>query len=165
MKKYIIGFTVFALVAISTVFAIGQKGGDWKGGRGFGHHGGFGRMAEKLNLTDAQKAQVKDIMDASRAKVQPLTEQLKANHQKMETATANGQFDEAQVSTIANEQATISAQLIVEKERAKSQIFQILTAEQKTLMPQFEAQRGDRFENRKNHGEKKLEQNDDDGVQ
>jgi periplasmic protein CpxP/Spy len=166
MKKYTIGFLVFALVAISTVFAIGQKdsGNGWKGGRG-GHRGGFGRIAEKLNLTDAQKAQVKDIMEATRAKVQPLKESMKANRQKMNDATANGQFDEATVSAIAQEQATIGAQLIVEKERAKSQMFQILTAEQKTQMQQFEAQMKERFENRQNRREKKAEQNEDDGVQ
>ena len=134
MKKFTIGFLVFALVALGTVFAIAQKGGDgdWKGKRGGHHHGGFGFMAEKLNLTDAQKAQVKEIMEASRAKMQPLREAGKANHQKMEAATANGQFDEAAVSAIAQEQATIGAQMIVEKARVKSQIFQILTAEQKS---------------------------------
>lgn len=164
MKKYLIGFTIFALVVISTVFAIGQKGGDWKGGHR-GERGGFGRMAEKLNLTEAQKEQVKQIMEASRAKVQPLREQMKANHQKMEAATANGQFDEAAVSAIAQEQATIGAQLIVEKERAKSQMFQILTAEQKVQFEQFKSQMKDRFQNRKNHGEKNMEQNDGDGVE
>lgn len=167
MKKYTIGFLVFALVAISTVFAIGQKGGGggWKGGRGGHHRGGFGRIAEKLNLTAAQKTQVKSIMEASRAKIQPLKESMKANRRKMNEATANGQFDEAQVSAIATEQATIGAQLIVEKERAKSQMFQILTAEQKVQMQQFKAQMKDRFQNRKNRGEKKVEQNENDGVQ
>lgn len=167
MKKYTIGFLVFAMVAISTVFAIAQKGGGdgWKGGRGGHHRGGFGRIAEKLNLTDAQKEQVKNIMEASRAKVQPLKESMKANRQKMDAATANGQFDEAAVAAIAQEQATIGAQLIVEKERAKSQMFQILTADQKAQFQQFEAQMKNRFENRKNRREKKVEQNENDGVQ
>ncbi len=166
MKKYTIGFLVFALVAVSTVFAIAQKGGDgWKDGRGGHHRGGFGRIAEKLNLTDAQREQVKGIMETSRAKVQPLKKSMKANRQKMDAATANGQFDEAAVSAIAQEQATIKAQLIVEKERAKSQMFQILTAEQKAQVQQFEAQKRERFENRKNRREKKVEQNETDDVQ
>lgn len=165
MKKYIIGFTVFALVAVSTVFVIAQRGGDWKGRDGFGHRGGFGRMAEKLDLTDEQKAQVKQIMETSRAKVQPLREASQANHQKMKTATANGQFDEATVSAIATEQATIGAQLIVEKQRTKSQIFQILTAEQKVRIQQFEEQRRERSENRQDGREKKAEQNETDDVQ
>ncbi len=157
MKKYTIGFLVFALVALSTVFAIAQNGGDnWKGKRG-GHHkrGGFGRMAEKLNLTDAQKAQVKEIREAGRSTIQPLREARKANRQKMKAATADRQFDEAQISAIATEQAQISAQMIVEKQRVKAQMFQLLTAEQKVQMQQFKEQRKERFQNRKNRGEKK----------
>ena len=154
MKKFTIGFLVFALVAISTVFAIAQKGDDgWKGKRGFGHRGGFGRIAEKLNLTDAQKEQVKQINEASRAKVKPLMDALRANRQKMNEATANGQFDEANVTAIAQEQAQISAQLTVEKERAKAQMFQILTPEQqaqaKAFREEMKEKMKQRFEKRK----------------
>lgn len=167
MKKYTIGFLVFALVAVSTIFAIAQKGVDGEGrGKRDGHHrGGFGRIAAKLNLTDEQKAQVKTITEASRAKTQSLHEASKANRQKMNEATANGSFDEAAVSAIATEQATIAAQMTVEKARVKAQIYQILTAEQKAQMQQFETQRRDRFENRKNRLEKKAEQNANDSVQ
>ena len=155
---------VFALVAVSTIFAIAQKGADGKGKgkRHFGnrghHRGGFGRMAAKLNLTDAQKEQVKQIMEASRAKTESLREASKVNRKKMHEATANGQFDEATVSAIAQEQAGISAQLTVEKLRVKSQMFQILTAEQKAQMAQMKEQRKERFKNRKNKFEKKAEQ-------
>lgn len=164
MKKYIIAVMVFALVAVSTVFAVAQKGGDWKGRRGGHHRGGFGRMAAQLNLTDAQKEQVKTIMEASKAKTESLREASKANRQKMHEATANGQFDEATISAIAQEQAAISAQLTVEKLRVKSQMFQILTAEQKAQMAQMKEQRKERFQNRKNKFEKKAEQNQNDGV-
>ncbi len=144
MKKFTIGFLVFALVAIGTIFAFAQKGEKAKHGRGFGHRG-FERMAEKLNLNDEQKEQVKQIMEASRAKIQPLTETIRANRQKLQELNANGQFDEAQVQTIANQQGAIAAQLIVEKERAKSQIFQILTVEQREQAKQFEERMKERF--------------------
>lgn len=153
MKKFITGFTVFALVAIGTILAFAQKksdgGGKW-GGRGFGghHRGGFERLAEKLDLTDAQKEQVKQITEASRAKIKPLMESVRANRQKMETLTANGQFDEAQIQTVAQEQGAISAQLIVEKERAKWQIFQILTDEQKAQAAQLKEQMKERFKDK-----------------
>ncbi|MDQ2746471.1 MAG: Spy/CpxP family protein refolding chaperone [Acidobacteriota bacterium] len=171
MKKIIIGFTVFTLVAISTIFAVAQKNGgaEWQGKRGGHHHrghrGGFGMMAEKLGLTDAQKAQVKDIMEAGKAKTQPLREARKANRQKMDAATADGQFDEAQVTAIAQEQAMISAQMIVEKERVKAQMFQVLTAEQKAQMAQLKDQMKEHFQNRRHGREKKAEQNDDSSVQ
>lgn len=166
MKKYTIAFMVFALVAVSTIFAIAQKGtnGEGKGRRGGHQRGGFGRMAAKLNLTDAQKEQVKGIMEASRAKTESLREASKVNRQKMSEATANGQFDETTVSAIAQEQAAISAQLTVEKLRVKSQIFQILTAEQKAQMAQMKEQRKERFKNSKNKFEKKAEQTENSNV-
>ncbi len=170
MKKYTIAFMVFALVAVSTIFAVAQKGGDGqedgkRGGHRGHHRGGFGRMAAKLNLTDEQKAQVTTIMETSRAKTQSLREASKNNRQKVRAATANGQFDEAAVTALAQEQAGISAQLTVEKLRVKSQMFQILTAEQKAQLAQMKAERGERFQNRGNGREKKAEQNTNDDVQ
>lgn len=164
MKKFIIGFTVFALVAISTIFAFAQKGDGKRGRHGFGgERGGFGRMAEKLNLTDAQKEQLKQITEASRAKIKPLMESLRANHQKMETLTANGQFDEAQVQAAAQEQAQISAQLIVEKARVKAQMFQILTDEQKAQAAQMKEQMKNKMKERfKNRGQRNAEKDGDD---
>jgi len=141
MKKFMIGFTVFALVAIGTIFAFAQKGD----GGGKRHGRGFGRMAEKLNLTDAQKEQVKQIMEASRAKIKPLKETMRASRQKMKELTAGGQFDEAQIQAVASEQGAISAQMIVEKQRTKAQIFQILTDEQKAQAAQMKEQMKERF--------------------
>ena len=110
-------------------------------------------MAEKLNLTDAQKTQMKSIGEASRAKIQPSMETMRANRQKMNEATANGRFDEAKVTAIAQEQAQISAQLIVEKDRVKAQMFQVLTPEQqaqaKAVREQMKEKMKERFEKRK----------------
>ncbi len=149
MKKFTIGFLVFAMVAIGTVFALAQRGDKGIHGRGFGHRG-FERMAEKLNLTDAQKEQVKQISEASRAKVKPLKESMRANRQQLESLTENEPFDEAQVQTIANRQGAIAAQIIVEKERAKWEIFQILTVEQRAQAKQLKEQMKERFKGRFN---------------
>ncbi len=147
MKKFTIGFLVFALVAIGTVFAFAQRGDKGRHGREFGHRG-FERMAEKLNLTDAQKEQVKQITEASRAKVKPLMEDMRANHQQLKSLTENGQFDQVQVQKIANRQGEIAAQIIVEKERTKWEIFQILTVEQQTQAKQLKEQMEERFKGR-----------------
>lgn len=147
MKKYIIGFLLFALVAIGTIFAVGQKGGKEDSRGRFGHHG-FERIAAKLNMTDAQKEQAKQILEASRATVQPLVETMKSNRQKLQDLTATGEFDEAQVKAIADEQGAIAAQLIVEKERTKSQLLQILNDEQKVQAKQMMEQMKERFKGR-----------------
>ena len=147
MKKFIAAFMAIALVTVGTIFVFAQQseGGKGKFKRGFGHRGGFGRLAKKLNLTDAQKEQVKQIMEASKAKIQPLKENMKSIHQQMEAATADGKFDEAQVQALATQQANIMAQMIVEKERIKSQFFAILTPEQQAQAKQLKEQMKEKF--------------------
>lgn len=88
-------------------------------------------MARELNLTDAQQAQVKTILEAARAAEEPLMKKMEEAHKQLEAATANGQFDETQIRAIASQQAQVMVDSIVEHERTKSKIYSILTAEQR----------------------------------
>lgn len=87
-------------------------------------------MARHLELTDAQKADIRTILTDERSVIQPLVHQLLENRRSLQTVTAGGQFDETQVRAIAEKQAQVLAQLIVEKERVKSEVYQVLTPEQ-----------------------------------
>lgn len=152
MKKAIIAVLAFAVLATGVMFAFAQKSpdGEKRGwGKRSGHHRGFGMALRGLDLTDEQKAKVKEIHEAGRSTVQPTMEALKANHEKLEALTANGAFDEAQVTALANEQASLSAKLIVEKERTKSQVFAILTDAQKAKLAEMKAKRAERMKERK----------------
>jgi protein CpxP len=145
MKRIYLGIIAIIVLVAGGIFVLAQKAE--KGG--FGHHGRGGEMMFRaLNLTDEQKTQVKQIMEASKSKVEPIREQLKTNREKLEAATANGAFDEAQVTAIANEQAGLASQLIVERERAKSQVFALLTDEQKAKAGEMKAKMQERFKNR-----------------
>jgi len=106
------------------------------GGR-FGRNGGMlKRMTRELNLTDAQQTQIKSIMTAEKAKIQPLRQQLRQNEQA-ENANINGTFDQAQATAFAGKQSQIMGDLIVEKERAKSQIYAVLTPDQRQKAQQL----------------------------
>ncbi len=151
MKKIIIAILAFAVLATGVLFAIaqtanGDKNGGW--GRRGGHHRG-GMMLRGLDLTEDQKAQMKQIREASKAKTQPLREALKANRQKLHELAAAGSFDEAAVTALANEQAGLSAQLIVERARVHSQTAALLTAEQKAKVAEMKDKMKERFKNRK----------------
>ena len=151
MKKVTAAILACAILAIGVVFAFAQTGGDAGKGRGFGKRGGHhrgGMMLRGLDLTDDQKAQMKAIREANRSKVQPIREALKANQAKLREATANGAFDEAAVSAIANEQAGLKAQLTVERARVMSQTFALLTDEQKAKAAEAREKMKERFKNR-----------------
>ena len=102
-------------------------------------------MFRQLNLTDDQKGKVKEIFEANKGTAQPLMEQLKANHEKI--AALNGS-DEAQLQTLAKEQGDLMAQMIIEREHVKSQVFAILTDEQKAKAEQMRDQMKQRFQDR-----------------
>ena len=107
-----------------------------------GHGDMLEHMARELSLTDAQKAQVKTIMEATEATAQGIHAKLDEIHKQLEAATANGQFDENQVRTLVNQQAQLQADMTVEHLRAKSKIFGVLTAEQRTKAEEMHQRMG-----------------------
>ena len=151
MKKATIAILVIAILSLGAIFIFAQKGdkkdGFGGGGRGFGERG-FMRMAEKLNLSDEQKTQLKTILDDSKTRVQPLMESLKSNHEQAENLGTDGTFNEEQVNQIAAAQAETTKQLFIEKEKTKSQIFAILTPEQRVEAAKMKDQMKDRFKGR-----------------
>ena len=147
MKKLTAAILSIVLVAMGAMFAFAQDTTDQKDGkRGKRGHfgkmkrGGHGMMFRGLDLTDEQKAQMKAIRQASRETIKPIRQQLKANRQKLQTLSESGTFDEAQVQAIAAQQGALSAQMIVEKQKVKSQMLAILTPEQKAKAAELKAQ-------------------------
>lgn len=169
MKKLTATILSIVLVAMGAMFIFAQDGADQRDGkRGFGkrghHRGGFGKMFRALDLTDEQKAQMKAIRQTSKDTMKPIREQMKANRQKLQELSANGNFDEAQVQAIAAQQGALTAQMIVEKEKVKSQIFNLLTPEQKAkaaeMKAQFEQKRQERIQKRMERRNAKQQEKD-----
>jgi Spy/CpxP family protein refolding chaperone len=98
----------------------------------------MGHLATVLNLTSAQKQQIKTLAQAQRATMKPLMQQLGQLHIQMLNATASGAFNQATVQSIATQQAQVQAQLAVQRESLKSQIYnQVLTQQQKAQADQL----------------------------
>src|SRR5689334_20820456 len=90
------------------------------------------RMTKDLDLTDAQQAQVKDLLDKQKTSMKPLFQQLGQGHQQMMQLVQSGNFDETKARQIATQQAQIRIEMDVQMARTGSQIFQLLTPDQKT---------------------------------
>ena len=148
----IAGIAVLVIGAAALAIGRGFQGGGWhafqgpeghgRGPDGHGHGDMLEHMARELNLTDAQKAQVKTIMESAESSSQGTREKLEEVHKQIEAATANGQFDETQVRTLASQQAQLEADMMVEHLRAKSKVFAILTAEQRTKAEEMHKRMG-----------------------
>lgn len=156
-KKVIFAIVAAALLITGTIFVVAQKAMRHDG-QGYGHgrglHGGMGMFLRGLDLTDEQKTKVKEIMDGSKAAVEPLMQQMKDNHIKIADLGKDGKYDQSQVEAIAAEQGNLTAKLIVEKGKAKAQVFAILTDEQKTKAEEMRARFGERMKNGKGFGGK-----------
>jgi len=114
-----------------------------------GRHGRMAYMARELNLTDAQKAQIKQIFQANKANGLPLMQQMAANKKAMLEATANGNYDQAKIQQIANQQAQLMSQLIVQKQAIRHQIYtQVLTPDQRTKAEELRANQISRIDSR-----------------
>src|SRR5262245_47636599 len=80
----------------------GRRGfGEGRGQRGPGRHGrghgqGFGMMGlGALNLTDAQKAQIKQLHETHRQNTQSVRAEMRTKLQELRQANADGTFNEA----------------------------------------------------------------------
>jgi Spy/CpxP family protein refolding chaperone len=126
--------------------------------QGMGHQGGFGaRMlgfyADYLDLTDAQQAQMKDILAKEKPTIQPLMQQLAQGRQQMSQLEQAGTFDEAKVRAVATQQSQTVTELMVQKVRIKSELMALLTPDQKDKMAKLEARREARMQKHLEQGQ------------
>jgi Spy/CpxP family protein refolding chaperone len=108
-------------------------------GHGFGmgeHMLGF--FADYLNLTDAQQAQVKAILQKERPAMKPLFQQSHQIDLQLREY-AQGTYDEAKVRALAAQKAQVEVELTVQKTRIHNELFQVLTADQQAKMKEMEA--------------------------
>jgi Spy/CpxP family protein refolding chaperone len=128
--------SVLALIVMTAAVVVSQGQGDFRRGpRGEGLP-----FLRNLNLTDAQKAEIKKIVDSEAASTKDLHDQLRTLHES-EPAPFSTTFDEASVRAAAEARAKIEIELQVSHARTMSQIANILTADQRAQLearkPQF----------------------------
>ena len=104
-------------------------------------------MGRYLQLTAAQRDQIKSMWQAERSTTQPLLQQLASQRKQMMAATANGKFDAANVQAIANQQSQTTASLMVERQKLQAQIYnQVLTPDQRTKFDQMRQKQVERLD-------------------
>lgn len=90
-------------------------------------------MASILDLTPAQKTQIRQIVKAERKTMRPWLEQIRHSRQQLRRATANGAFNEPRVRKLAASEEQARTELLVSRERVKSRIYALLTPAQQQL--------------------------------
>jgi protein CpxP len=143
MKK-----TITAAVAVLTLTASLAIAGPGREGRGHGKHGGefSEKFAQKLNLTDAQKQQIKSLRESFRTENEPQRNQMRQLTTDLRAAREAN--DTARAATLASQ---IEAQRATFKQRSDAQrdrVLSVLTADQRAqyeaMKAEHKAKRGDR---------------------
>jgi Spy/CpxP family protein refolding chaperone len=111
-----ISLVALAIVLVAGV-AIAQRPGGPRGGGDFFGGPMLGFFADYLDLSDAQQAQIKQIMAKEKPALEPLFQQEMQSHEQMMQLIQSGTFDEAKATAIANQGAQIHAQLEVQPQR------------------------------------------------
>jgi periplasmic protein CpxP/Spy len=132
-----------ALTLGAAQWAVASPGarGDCYGGRHahMMHHDGgderhLDRMTERLGLSDAQRAAVRDIFSQSQPQLREVHDKLRANREALRALTAADALDENRLRTLAQEQGQLHAEMIVQRSRVHSEIHKVLTPEQRERM-------------------------------
>ena len=143
MKKNKLMTMTAVAVALTTTMAFA---GPHEGGRGgkHGRHGGElgARFAEKLNLTDAQKEQIRAFTQSFRQDNQAFFEAHRDTMKQLREAKQAG--DQARVDALKPTLQSQRTELKQRREALKQQILAILTPEQRAQYEALKAERGER---------------------
>jgi len=150
---------VFGAIAIGTAFAQGPRGGQGRGG-GFGPGGGpgAGLMVRGLDLSDAQRGQVRDIRERYREQVESAAERLaearRAQRDAIETMPAN----EGLVISATQSMLQAEVDVAVLQSRVNAEIWGVLTPEQQATVTERRAERDARAGERQGRFEERRQQ-------
>jgi Spy/CpxP family protein refolding chaperone len=156
--KSMLIIAAIGLLALPVVSLAGGRAGDAPGPCGhrpggfFGRHEGglapkmlLGRLGDKLELTDAQRDQIRALFEQNRAAMRELRSQLETAHNAYREAHPPGSFDEASARTFAQSQAQIQAEMTVKRMQVEAQVFNLLTPAQQDTLKQLRERHAERF--------------------
>ena len=120
---------------------------------GGGHHRGPGglrflrllnRLADRLELTDEQRAQIESIIEEGLPPIRELREQMAEARQEFRSSTSPTEFNEEAVRAQAQAQAQLHEEIMVASMKLKAQVFSVLTPEQLEELEELRELFGDR---------------------
>jgi Spy/CpxP family protein refolding chaperone len=109
-------------------------------------------MAETLDLSDGQKAEIEDLRVGQREEVEPLKEKARAARHAVGDLMRADAFDEATVRTAARQAADIEVELMVIRARHRSELKSVLTPEQQEKAAELREQWQERAEQFRGRG-------------
>ena len=163
IRRIVVTAGIVALMSGSAV-ALFAQGGAGRPDRPFGPGGPGGRGFDagfalgQLNLSDAQKQQVRDIMQRHRQQSQPTMERLQQAIAAERAAINQVPVNEAAVRQAAAALAAIQADVAVDQARLHADVWNILTPDQQAKAKELEQQAQARAQERRQRAPRQPKQ-------
>jgi Spy/CpxP family protein refolding chaperone len=156
LKRFVAAAAV-ALAVPLTASAFGGQKGMTHGGcdgmgmkSGYGHHGMSGdvmpRYLKRLDLTEAQRDRIFDIMHAQAPIMRNTAKTMQKAQSDLRDLTAAPDFSEAKAKELANAAAAAMGEMALNRAKTERQVFDVLTPEQRQQLAELKdrpRQRGD----------------------
>jgi periplasmic protein CpxP/Spy len=143
---------VAAMLAGGLVYAQGPRGGRAGGPGGRGPLAGLGMPLRELQLTDAQKEQVRQIRSRHDAQMRDAMTRLETARRAQQKAVETVPADEAQITSLTQDMVQAEVDVAIQASRLNSEIWTLLTPDQqsqvKKLREERQARAGQWRENR-----------------
>lgn len=111
--------------------------------------GGFGLPGlRQLDLSDAQKEQIRNIQQSHRDEARQIAQRTEVAHRDLNLAAQGNVVDEANIRAKANALAAVIADGTIHRAKVNAEVFNVLTSEQQQKLESLRTERQERMKNR-----------------
>jgi Spy/CpxP family protein refolding chaperone len=137
---------------------MGMDGGGM-GMAGWGMHPRMlERMAGELGLTDAQRQSIRGLFDAARPAMEKRREQMRADAELMRRTQPGDRDYQAVVERVSRSAGEMASRAVSDAAQLRTQVWAVLTPEQRTKMQQLQEQRRAMREERRKNRQERMQQ-------
>ncbi|MEO8809616.1 MAG: Spy/CpxP family protein refolding chaperone [Rhodanobacter sp.] len=145
MRKHtLLGLALASALAIGTTVAVAAPGAGGPGSSGHGWHGhrGHGQMMmlHKLNLSDAQKASIKQIVSTNREQNKGQRQALRQQRDAFESMTPDQVGYQTAATSLAQAEGQATQARVQQMANVRAQVYAVLTPQQQAQAATFKAQ-------------------------
>jgi len=112
-------------------------------------------MMDRLNLTDAQRDQVKSVLQAHSSDLKAVGDRAFAAHQALEAVIGADSVDESAIRARSADVATVEADMAVMRAQIRAEVWQLLTPDQQQQAKTLQAQMEQRMQHGRQQHQKK----------
>ena len=142
MKRAILTTAIAAMIAGTALSGTAFAKGGFGGKGGFGSESAIEHVIRALDLDDAQRTEVRRILDEARPQARAIADTMRDSHEQVSALTKADVLDETALRNLADAQGDAIAAAMVARVQVMHQIRAVLTPEQLEKMDEMRDRRG-----------------------